>query len=142
MPVERILLILLVLTAASVPPWRQALDATWTNASSPRALLVSHGGAWDLRDPYSSFGAFERAFVLGSDGAKGDYRVSKDGVGVVVHSSPFVWYESWDCRGQRCEQMTAEAVTQCDMYLTSWKVCSRGGVPVLFAQFAHLLRSS
>jgi glycerophosphoryl diester phosphodiesterase len=107
-----------------VPAWRQWLDEAWTNVSSPRALLVSHGGAWNLADPYSSLGAFERAAALGSDGSKGDYRVSSDGHGVVVHSSPFAWYESLDCRGKRCEGMTAEEVTRCDMYFTSWKVCN------------------
>jgi glycerophosphoryl diester phosphodiesterase len=107
----------------AVPAWRQWLDEAWTNASSPRALLVSHGGAWNLADPYSSLGAFERAAALGADGSKGDYRVSRDGHGMVVHSSPFAWYESLNCRGKRCEEMTAEEVTRCDMYLTSWKVC-------------------
>jgi glycerophosphoryl diester phosphodiesterase len=99
-----------------------ALDSCWTSVDSRSALIVSHGGAWDLANPYDSMGAYKRAFDLGSDAVKGDYRVSKDGFGMVVHSSPFQWYESLNCRGDRVEQMSAFEVShKCDMYFTSWK---------------------
>lgn len=51
----------------------------------------------------------------------GDYRVSKDGVGVVVHSSPFEWYETLNCKGKRCEDMLASEITgTCKMALTNY----------------------
>jgi len=94
----------------------------WTDLNCRRALIVSHGGAWTPIYPYDSFPAFERAFDQGSDAVKGDYRVSKDGFGLVVHSSPFEWYESVNCWGYRCEDMTAKEVTDtCDMEVTTYK---------------------
>jgi hypothetical protein len=45
------------------------------------------------------------AVADGTDCIKGDYRVSKDGHGVVVHSSPFHLYESINCDGKRVEDM-------------------------------------
>ncbi len=104
------------------PPWRQSLTEAWLSPSSPRALIVSHGGDWDLSDPYSSMGAMQRAFSAKSDAVKGDFRSSGDGGAVVVHSSPFEWYESEDCKGKRCEKMTAAEVTECHMYFTKWQV--------------------
>ena len=32
-----------------------------------------------------------------------DFRVSKDNIGVVMHSSPVEWYESINCRGKYVE---------------------------------------
>lgn len=54
-----------------------SLDSCWTSTQSRSALLVSHGGAWDLSNPYDSMGAYQRAFAFGSNAVKGDYRVSK-----------------------------------------------------------------
>lgn len=98
-----------------------SLDSCWTSVQSRSALIVSHGGAWDLSNPYDSMGAYERAFAFGSNAVKGDYRVSKDGFGMVVHSSPFEWYESFDCKGKRVEDMTAFDVSHhCHMLGTHW----------------------
>ena len=41
---------------------------------------------------------------------------------MVVHSSPFQWYESFDCKGKRVEEMSAFEVSHhCNMLGTQWK---------------------
>ena len=73
-------------------PWRKAIAGTngtcWTERSCNRALTVSHGGDWDLQFPYDSLPAFQRAAQMGADAVKGDFRVAKDNIGMVMHSSP------------------------------------------------------
>jgi len=101
-------------------PWRTSLKDCWTNASSPRALIISHGGDWGVENPYDSMGAFEKAASEGSDCVKGDFRVSKDNVGVVCHSSPIQWYESVSCQGKKVEELTAAEITKCKMATSSW----------------------
>ena len=77
---------------SGTPPWRVTMEGQcWTDAACPRALIVSHGGAWSLEKPYDSLPAMAQAFIDGSDAVKGDFRVSADGVGVVCHSSPMTW---------------------------------------------------
>lgn len=46
------------------------LDSCWTSVSSQSALIVSHGGDWDLSNPYDSMGAYERAFAAGSNAVR------------------------------------------------------------------------
>lgn len=81
---------------------------------------MSHGGDWNLEFPYDSLPAFERAFLDGAEGVKGDFRVSKDNVGVIMHSSPIEWYESPECEGQLVENMTVAQCTSCKMALTNF----------------------
>ena len=50
---------------------------------------------------------------------KGDFRVTKDNVGVVCHSSPIQAYESPLCVGRRIENMTAAQVQRCPMTVTN-----------------------
>jgi glycerophosphoryl diester phosphodiesterase len=54
--------------------------------------------------------AFQRAFEDGTDAVKGDFRVSSDNVGVVMHSSPLQFYESINCWGQYVEKMTVAGI--------------------------------
>lgn len=73
----------------------------------------------DLTRPYDSMPAFIQAVKDGTDCVKGDFRVSQDGVGMIMHSSPIQWYESLDCAGMKVEDNTAARLTQCHMALTS-----------------------
>jgi len=100
------------------------MENCWTNVSCNRALIVSHGGDWTVLYPYDSFPAFERAYNDGSDSIKGDFRVSKDNIGVVMHSSPIQFYESIDCWGDKVEEMTAEECTSCHMEVTDYTFMS------------------
>ncbi|MCU1278295.1 MAG: hypothetical protein JWM53_1841, partial [bacterium] len=95
--------------------WHNSLGVCWTDATCPRALVVSHGGDWDVKAPYDSHTALVRAVQRGADGIKGDLRVTADNVAVITHSSPIEIYESTDCNGQYIEQMTAAQVTACHM---------------------------
>ena len=65
-----------------------------------------------------SFADVGAAFANGADAVKGDFRVSKDNVGVVVHSSPFEIYESLNCVGRRVENMDAAAIAGRNIMLT------------------------
>jgi glycerophosphoryl diester phosphodiesterase family protein len=107
--------------APSSPSYYNSLATCWTDAACPRAMVVSHGGDWDLnrKMPYDSRAAFVRAVQRGADAVKGDLRVTADNVAVITHSSPFLLYESTDCVGKYVEQMTAAAVTACHMIGTS-----------------------
>lgn len=114
---------------AAAPPWRTSMDVCWTNASCVRALLVSHGGAPDYTTrPYDSFEAFKMAYNDGTDAIKGDFRVTRDNIGMVMHSSPIELYESVDCAGKRVENMTAEDAMKCKMFPTNQTFIS---VPIL-----------
>jgi hypothetical protein len=101
------------------PPWRTSMDNCWTNVTCDRALIVSHGGQWNLSFPYDSLPAFQTAYLSGSDAVKGDFRVSKDGVGMVMHSSPIEIYESIPCAGKRVEDTLAADLEKCTMALTN-----------------------
>jgi hypothetical protein len=101
--------------APSAPDWHNSLAHCWTDATCTRAMLVSHGGDWDVKAPYDSHTALVRAVQRGSDGIKGDLRVTADNVAVITHSSPIEAYESLDCAGRLIEQMTAAEVTACHM---------------------------
>jgi hypothetical protein len=100
--------------------WRTDINDCWTDVSCQRALLVSHGGDWDVTltppVPYESFTAFQRAYDGGADAVKMDLRMTLDHVAVAVHSSPLAAYESLDCAGKYIEQMTAAQVTQCHIF--------------------------
>lgn len=102
-----------------VGPWRISLDdenACWTEGPScKRVLTTSHGGDWNVEYPYDSMGAFENAYNNGADSVKGDFRVSKDNVGMVMHSSPIEIYESINCFNKKVEEMSAEECQQCEM---------------------------
>jgi hypothetical protein len=99
----------------SAPDYYNSLAHCWTDAGCARAMLVSHGGDWDVKAPYDSHTALVRAVQRGADGVKGDLRVTADGVAVITHSSPIEVYESTDCAGQKIEEMTAAQVTACHM---------------------------
>lgn len=101
--------------AMSAPSYNNSLAHCWTDATCMRAMLVSHGGDWDVKAPYDSHTALVRAVQRGSDGIKGDFRVTADNIGVITHSSPIEVFESTDCAGQLIEQMTAAQVTACHM---------------------------
>lgn len=49
-----------------------------------------------------------------------DFRVAKDNIAVVMHSSPVEFYESLNCRGKLVEEMTSEECTTCQMEITSY----------------------
>ena len=98
--------------------YRTSLGVCWTDPSCRRALIVSHGGDWDLSVPYGSRAAFQRAYDNGADAIKCDLRITKDGVAVASHSSPLELWESLDCAGKKIEDMTAAQVTSCHMLLT------------------------
>jgi len=116
--------VFLSLTQSEVFPWRASLSNCWTNVTCNRALIVSHGGDWGVEYPYDSLPAFNLAYTEGSDAVKGDFRVSSDNFGVVMHSSPIQWYESPTCWGKRVENMTAAECTSCTMALTSYTFIS------------------
>ena len=101
--------------APTPPNYYNSLSTCWTDASCARAMIVSHGGDWDIKSPYDSRAAFVRAVQRGADAIKGDLRVTADGVAVITHSSPIQIYESTDCAGMYIEQMTAAQVTSCHM---------------------------
>lgn len=63
---------------------------------------------------------FFKAYLDGADAVKGDFRVSMDNVGVVMHSSPVESYESLNCFGKYVEKMTAAECEQCKMALTDF----------------------
>ena len=110
-------------------PWRSNLDgdgACWTESATScnRVMTTAHGGEWDVEHPYDSLPAFQRAFKDGADAVKGDFRVCKDNVGVVMHSSPIEFYESPQCRGQKVEEMSVEECTKCKMEVTDYTFIS------------------
>jgi hypothetical protein len=124
--------------------WRKSLDgpgSCWTDRTCQRVMSTAHGGEWNVTFPYDSMPAFQQAYLDGADAIKGgnnadcrlkyclllhnclcilDFRVSKDNIGVVMHSSPVEFYESVNCRGKYVEQMTAEECTKCQMEITQY----------------------
>jgi hypothetical protein len=68
--------------------------------------------------------AFQRAVADGSDAVKGDFRVSSDNIGMVMHSSPVEWFESIGCHGVKVEETPAAKLQQCKMALTSYTFLS------------------
>lgn len=134
MGINNLLFVLVIccgaVTTAQSPAWRVSLKNCWTNVTCNRALIVSHGGAWDKDFPYDSMPAFQRAYTLGSDCVKGDFRVSKDNIGMVTHSSPIEIYESLDCVGKKIENMLAADIEKCKMALSNYTFIS---VPQLLA---------
>jgi hypothetical protein len=101
--------------ATSAADWHNSLGVCWTDAACTRAMVVSHGGDWDVKAPYDSHTALVRAVQRGADAIKGDLRVTADNIAVITHSSPIEIYESTDCNGRLIEQMTAAEVTACHM---------------------------
>jgi glycerophosphoryl diester phosphodiesterase len=98
--------------------YNTSLSSCWTNASCTRALLIAHGGAWSLADPaYGTTAAYDAALAGGADAIKADVRFSKDGVPVVVHSSPFQSYEidplDFSCLGATVENMNVSDIVAC-----------------------------
>ncbi|MFH1811377.1 MAG: glycerophosphodiester phosphodiesterase family protein [Pseudomonadota bacterium] len=99
---------------------RTSLAVCWTDPTCHRALVVAHGGDWNVSDaPFESRKAFERAFEAGADGIETDVHVTLDNVPVLAHSSPIEYYESLACGGQRIEDMTADEVTACALVPSS-----------------------
>lgn len=108
-------------------PWRVSMTAAgscWTDVACIRALVVSHGGDWTTQYPYDSLPAFQRAMDKGTDAIKGDFRVTVDNQGVVMHSSPVELYESIDCAGMIVENVTLAKATSCHMLLTNYTFIS------------------
>ncbi|HEX6837243.1 MAG TPA: hypothetical protein VF334_11755, partial [Polyangia bacterium] len=52
--------------APTPPDYYNSLSHCWTDATCPRAMLVSHGGDWDVKAPYDSHTALVRAVQRGS----------------------------------------------------------------------------
>lgn len=145
------LLLVGVLSALAASPgyaegaWRKSLDgpdSCWTDRSCQRVLTTAHGGEWNVKYPYDSMPAFQRAYDDGADAIKGgetaiyfrtcravviqqvffclDFRVAKDNVGMVMHSSPIEVYESLNCRGKYIEEMTSDECAKCQMEITRY----------------------
>jgi len=87
-------------------------------------MTISHGGDWNASLPYDSQPAFEKAFEMGADAVKGDFRVSKDNIGMVMHSSPILAYESFDCVHRKVEEHTASQNSACHMAYTDYTFTS------------------
>jgi len=111
--------------------WRTSLDGAdscWKQSTTEcnRAMVVVHGGDWDITQgvPYDSSGAFERGWQNGADMVKGDFRVCKENIGVIMHSSPIEYYESIECRGKIVDDMTVEQCEACPMATTSFNFTS------------------
>jgi len=100
--------------------WRKTLDVCWTDPSCNRVMTIVHGGDWNLTLPYDSKPAFIKAYELGADAVKGDFRVSKDNIGMIMHSSPIEIYESFDCAKKKVEEHTAEENAACHMIYTNY----------------------
>ena len=83
-------------------------------------MTISHGGDWNASFPYDSQPAFEKASEVGADCVKGDFRVSKDNIGMVMHSSPILAYESFDCVQRKVEEHTAAQNSACHMVYTNY----------------------
>ena len=82
-------------------------------------MNVVHVGDWNITFPYDSLPAFQKANDKGADAVKGDFRVSKDNIGMVMHSSPVEVWESLECFRQLVEEHTAEENSQCQMEITN-----------------------
>ena len=98
--------------------YRTSLSSCWTDVTCQRALLIAHGGEWVLVDPpYGTTAAYEDAYSDDADSIKADVRFSKDGVAVVVHSSPFQAYEidpiDFSCEGASVEDMNVSDIVAC-----------------------------
>jgi len=98
--------------------YRTSLASCWTDVTCDRALVIAHGGEWVLVDPpYGTTAAYEDAYSDDTDSIKADVRFSKDGVAVVVHSSPFQAYEidplDFSCEGASVEDMTVSDIVAC-----------------------------
>lgn len=82
--------------------------------------------------------AFVNAFNIGSDAVKGDFRVSKDNIGMVTHSSPIEIYESIECVGRKIEDMLAKDIEKCKMALSNYTFIS---APELVFPFCIIFHS-
>lgn len=110
-------------------PWRKTLDgegACWNQSldACNRVMVISHGGDWNLEYPYDSFPAFQRAWQNEADTVKGDFRVCKDNIGMIMHSSPIEWYESIPCYGQLVEEMSVSECESCKMAFSNYNFTS------------------
>ena len=83
-------------------------------------MTIVHGGAWNASFPYDSKPAFENGWNIGADAVKGDFRVSSDNIGMVMHSSPIEVYESFDCFNKKVEEQTAAQNAACHMIYTEY----------------------
>ena len=112
-------------------PWRTSLDGAsscWTQTTTEcnRAMVIVHGGDWSIADavPYDSSGAFLRGWENGADMVKGDFRVNKENIGMIMHSSPIEYYESVECAGGKVEDMTTAQCEACPMVATGYNFTS------------------
>ena len=109
--------------------WRRSVDgseACWVESveSCNRAMVIVHGGDWNLQYPYDSMPAFQRGFQNQADAVKGDFRANKENVGMVMHSSPVEVYESFNCFHRKVEEMTTEECEKCKMEVTDYTFIS------------------
>ena len=61
-----------------------------------------------MRNPHDTMPAFERGFDNQADAVKGDFRTNMESEGMVMHSSPVEWFESFDCQGKKVETRKME----------------------------------
>jgi len=59
------------------------------------------------------------AFDDDADAVKGDFRVTKDNMGMVMHSSPIEIWESLNCYHRKVEKMTEAQAKKCKMLPTN-----------------------
>ena len=87
-------------------------------------LILQSVGDWNVKYPYDSFPAFERAYSNEADTVKGDFRVCKENVGMIMHSSPIEWYESVPCWKKKVEEMTVAECESCRMAASPYNFTS------------------
>lgn len=117
--------LVLITGGMSAYPWQTNLKNCWTDVTCRRALVLSHGGSPNyVTRPYDSKAAFVAAFNEGADAVKGDFRVTSDNVGMVMHSSPVQIYESLNCFNKKVEEMTEAAAKKCMMLPTTERFMS------------------
>lgn len=77
--------------ASAVPAYRkQIFGQCWTQTNCTRPLFVMHGGDWNLKYPYDSFPAMQKAYQLGADAVKGKIISPTPACFVFKGSCPFI----------------------------------------------------
>lgn len=79
----------------------QTLDNCWTDPTCNRVMTIAHGGDWNASYPYDSKPAFQKAWEVGADAVKGDFRVSSDNIGTEQNAACHDIYELYFPAGTR-----------------------------------------